>query len=197
MTMRRGSRPTSGTASASASFTDAIGVAPIPVACSGLARRRCRQPAPPRSGSRWTNSGQPRERRGLKHRPDGDTRRVPIHPDLVTLLRAHLDEFGTGPDGRIFVGPRGGHITDRAYLKVFHEARAAAFTAEEAASPLMEVPYALRHASVSTWLRAAEDPAQVAEWAGQRVAVLLRVYTKCIHGKEREALRRIWDATRQ
>ncbi|MEQ4209478.1 hypothetical protein [Actinopolymorpha sp. B9G3] len=114
----------------------------------------------------------------------------------MKLLRAHLDEFGTGPDGRIFVGPRGGHITDRAYLKVFHEARAAAFTAEQAASPLIEVPYSLHHAAVSTWLRTAEDPAQVAEWAGHSVAVLLRVYTKCIDGKETEALRRIWDATR-
>jgi hypothetical protein len=29
------------------------------------------------------------------------------------------------------------------------------------------------------------------------VAVLLRVYAKCIHGREGEALRRIWGATRR
>jgi integrase len=152
--------------------------------------------AEPRSGSRWTDSGQVRERRALKHRADGDTRRVPIHPELCALLRQHITEFGYGPDGRIFIGPRGGLMTDRAYLKVFHEARNKAFTAEEAASPLMDVPYALRHACVSMWLRAAGDPAQVAEWAGHSVAVLLRVYAKCVHGMEGEALRRIWDATR-
>jgi site-specific recombinase XerC len=151
----------------------------------------------PRSGSRWTNSGKPRERRALKHRADGDTRHVPIHPDLVLMLREHLAAYGTGPGGRIFIGPRGGILTDRAYLKVFHESRAVALTPEEAASPLLDVPYALRHAAVSTWLRTAGDPARVAEWAGHSVAVLLRVYAKCIHGMENEVLSRIWDATRQ
>ena len=55
----------------------------------------------PRSGSHWTDSGKPREPRALKHRADGDTRRVPIHPELVAMLREHLDEFGTGPHGRL------------------------------------------------------------------------------------------------
>ncbi|MEO3807869.1 tyrosine-type recombinase/integrase [Sphaerisporangium sp. B11E5] len=151
--------------------------------------------AEPRAGSRWTNNGRPRERRALKHRADGETRPVPIHPELATLLRAHLKEFGTGPERRVFIGPRGGLMTDRAYLKVFHEAREQAFTADEAASPLMDVPYALRHAAVSTWLNAGVPAPQVAEWAGHSVDVLLRVYAKCIHGQQGEALRRILDAT--
>ncbi|GII03110.1 tyrosine-type recombinase/integrase [Planobispora takensis] len=151
--------------------------------------------ADPRAGSRWTDSGKPRERRALKHRADGETRPVPIHPELVALLRAHLERFGAGPERRVFVGPRGGQMTDRAYLKVFHEARAAAFTPQEAASPLMDVPYALRHAAVSTWLNAGVPAPQVAEWAGHSVNVLLRVYATCIHGQGREAMRRIWDAT--
>jgi len=150
----------------------------------------------PRSGSHWTDNGRPRERRPLKHRADGDTRRVPIHPELVAMLREHLHEFGTGPRGRLFTGPRGGIITDRAYLKVFHEARAQALTTQEANSPLLDVPYALRHAAVSTWLRATGDPARVAEWAGHSVAVLLRIYAKCIAGQQDEAMRRILDATR-
>jgi site-specific recombinase XerD len=149
----------------------------------------------PRSGSHWTDNGKPRERRALKHRADGDTRRVPIHPELVTMLRDHLDEFGTGPHGRLFTGPRGGIITDRAYLKIFHEARAQALTTQEASSPLLDVPYALRHAAVSTWLNAGVAPPQVAEWAGHSVAVLLRIYAKCIAGQQDEAMRRIYDAT--
>jgi hypothetical protein len=48
-------------------------------------------------------------------------------------------------------------MTDRAYLKVFHEARGAAFTEEESASPLIEVPYALRHEA-----DLGRDPAQIA-----------------------------------
>ncbi|MEU7004852.1 tyrosine-type recombinase/integrase [Nonomuraea sp. NPDC046570] len=152
--------------------------------------------AEPRSGSRWTNNGLPRERRGLKRRAESNTRPVPIHPTLVTLLRTHLEEHGTGADGRVFVGPRGGLMTDRAYLKVFHDARGKAFTDEEAASPLMDVPYALRHAAVSTWLNAGVPAPQVAEWAGHSVDVLLRVYTKCVHGQDQEAMRRTWSATR-
>lgn len=153
--------------------------------------------AEPRAGSRWTNTGQPRERRELKHRAQGETRRVPIHPELVTLLRRHLEEFGIGPDGRVFIGPRGGIMTDRAYLKVFHEARTKAFTDEEATSPLADVPYSLRHAAVSTWLNAGVAAPQVAEWAGHSVNVLLRVYAKCIHGQERDAMRRVEDAMRR
>ena len=99
--------------------------------------------------------------------------------------------FGTGASGRVFVGPRGGEMTDRAYLKVFHESRRKAFTPEEAASPLMDVPYALRHAAVSTWLNAGVPAPQVAEWAGHSVAVLLQIYAKCIAGQEDAARRRI------
>jgi len=57
---------------------------------------------------------------------------VPIHPELVTMLREHLEECGTGPHGRLFTGPRSAIITDRAYLKVFNEARSQALTAQEA-----------------------------------------------------------------
>lgn len=149
----------------------------------------------PRSGSHWTDNGKPRERRALKHRADGDTRHVPIHPELVAMLHNHLKQFGTGPHGRLFTGPRGGIITDRAYLKVFHEARAKALTAQEACSSLLDVPYSLRHAAVSTWLNAGVAPSQVAEWAGHSVAVLLRIYAKCISGQQAEAMRRILDAT--
>lgn len=49
---------------------------------------------------------------------------------------------------------------------------------------------------MSTWLAAGVDPAQVATWAGHSVAVLLRVYVKCIAGREEDAKRRIADATR-
>ena len=56
-------------------------------------------------------------------------------------------------------------------------------------------PYDLRHAAVSTWLNASGNPAQVAEWAGHSVDVLLRTYAKCIAGQQEEAKRRILEAT--
>ena len=45
-------------------------------------------------------------------------------------------------------------------------------------------------------VRATSDPAQVAEWAGHSVGVLLKVYAKCVHGAEADALQRVWEATR-
>ena len=150
----------------------------------------------PRSGSNWTDDGTVRQRRELKHRAPGETRSVPIHPELVTLLRNHLKQYGTGPTGRIFTLPRGGTLTDRAYLAVFHTARAAAFTAAETTSLIARRPYDLRHAAVSTWLNVTGDPAQVADWAGHSVDVLLRVYAKCIAGKQDAAKRRILEATK-
>lgn len=149
----------------------------------------------PRSGTYWTDSGVARERRELKHRAPGDTRPVPIHPELAALPRNHLSRYGTGAGGRLFTGPRHGILTDRAYLAVFHKARAAAFTSQEAVSLLARRPYDLRHAAVSTWLNAGIPATQVAEWAGHSVGVLLRVYARCIAGQQNEAKRRILDAT--
>ena len=150
----------------------------------------------PRSGIWWTDSGSARQRRELKHRPRGETRPVPIHPELVVLLSQHVKKYAPGPDGRVFTGPRGGIFNDRAYLKIFHQARAAAFTPRESASLLARRPYDLRHAAVSTWLNAGVPAPQVAEWAGHSVDVLLRVYAKCISGQQAEAKRRIEEATR-
>ena len=90
---------------------------------------------------------------------------------------------------------RGGIVTDRAYLAVFHRARAAAFTEAEAASLVARRPYDLRHAAVSAGLNASGNPAQVAEWAGHSVDVLLRAYAKCIAGQQEETKRQILEAT--
>jgi integrase len=107
-----------------------------------------------------------------------------------------MDRFGKGPGRRIFIGPRGGVVAEWAYLEVFHTARREALTEAEARTPLMGRPYDLRHAAVSTWLNAGVPAAQVAEWAGHSVDVLLRVYVKCIAGQQGEAKRRIEDAMR-
>lgn len=148
----------------------------------------------PRSGKAWTNSGRSRDRRGLKHRAQRETRSVPAHPDLVALIRSHIDTFGAAPDGRLFIGPRGGAIGDSTYTEIWHRARELALTPDECRSPLARVPYDLRHAAVSTWLNAGVPATQVAEWAGHSVDVLLRVYAKCIIGQDGAARRRVEDA---
>ncbi len=64
-------------------------------------------------------------------------------------------------------------------------------------SPVARRIYDLRHACVSTWLNEGVPPSQVAEWAGHSVAVLPRVYAKCIDGQDQIAKRRIEEALRE
>ena len=151
--------------------------------------------AEPRSGSRWTDSGLPHGRQPPKHRAVGETRFVPVHPELAQLLPEHIEEFKVQLGVRLFVGLRGGIMTDRTYLGVWHKARKKALSVREAASPLAETPYALRHATVSTWPSAGVPAAQVAVWADHSVAVLLRFYAECVAGQEDDAKRRIAEAT--
>ncbi|OHV61339.1 tyrosine-type recombinase/integrase [Pseudofrankia sp. BMG5.36] len=137
----------------------------------------------------WSDEpDQPRQARELKHREKGEVRPVPLHPDLVALLRRHIERFGTTPDGRIFRSYTGGAVKTSRYLTVWRAARNKALTPAEVASPLARRPYDLRHAAVSRWLNAGVPPTQVAEWAGHSVRILLTVYAKCIVGEEKRAL---------
>jgi integrase len=63
-----------------------------------------------RAGTAWTDHGTARQERGLKHRAEHETRTVPIPPELVRLLRAHIKRYGTTPDGRVFQTARGGIV---------------------------------------------------------------------------------------
>ena len=149
----------------------------------------------PSTGGAWNETGARRERRHLKHRavergpPGSDLpgarppaarphrrirhrpRRPPVprrrrRPALRHRLRPHL---GEGPPGCPDARPK----RPRRWPNV---------------------PYDLRHARLSTWLNAGVAPAQVAEWAGNSVPVLLRVYAKCLTDSEQTALRRIEKA---
>ena len=137
----------------------------------------------PTTGAAWADSGKRRDRRGLKHRPREEVRVVPCAPPLTDLLHQHLTEFGSGPEGRLIRGPQGNNLSDSTYGRIWQKARETALTPQELASPLAKRPYDLRHAAVSTWLNGGVAPTQVAEWAGHSVAVLLRVYAKCIAGQ--------------
>ncbi len=147
----------------------------------------------PTTGAAWSDSGKRRDERGLKHRAREAIRVVPSPPPLTALLWAHLSEFGTNDRGRLFGAIRAGDgdLSDSVYGRVWASARTAVLTPQEAASPLARRPYDLRHAAVSTWLNAGVPPTQVAEWAGHSVAVLLRVYAKCIAGQEDAARGRV------
>ena len=147
-----------------------------------------------RAGTAWTDDGTARQERGLKHRADNETRTIPIPPELVRLLRAHIKRYGTTPDGRIFQTARGGIIQDSAYSAVWAEARQAALTEAQFRSPLGRRPYDLRHAAVSLWLNSGVPATEVARRAGHGVAVLLKIYAHCIDGQADAANQRITDA---
>ena len=140
--------------------------------------------ATPRTAAAWTSDGTSYEQRGLKHRPDGAIRMVPVPPVLAAMLRAHHAAYGTAPDGRLFRGTRGGPLSGSVYGRAWQSARALALGPELAASGLARRPYDLRHAALSLWLNSGGDPAQIAARAGHSVAVLLTVYSHCIHGRD-------------
>lgn len=147
-----------------------------------------------RAGRAWTDNGEVHDVRGLKHRAVGEVRPVPIPPELVRILRRHIDEFGTAADGRLFRGSRKeGYLSESTYGPIWKRARVKALS-EKATTKLAERPYDLRHGGVSLWLASGVAAPEVARRAGHGVDVLLRVYAKVIDGQQDAANRRIDDA---
>jgi integrase len=136
------------------------------------------------AGKQWTDDGDVHETRGLKGRPVDTVRPVPIPPELVELLRAHLDEHGTGPDGRLFRTYKGGVYQPSTLWRVLDVARGKALTAAQVKTPLARKPYDFRHAGVSWRLNSGVPATQVAEWAGHSVEVLQRIYAHCLDGED-------------
>ncbi|NIL55862.1 tyrosine-type recombinase/integrase [Salinispora arenicola] len=174
----------------------------LPSEALGLRERDCHLPAKgwglltleksrPVAGKRYTDSGEVHDDRGLKHRGDAEAREVPIPPELVTILRAHIDRFGVGADGRLFRSGRGNVVASSTYSRVWEEARRFSLPPERVASPLAGRPYDLRHAGVSLWLNAGLPAPEVAERAGHSVDVLIKVYAKCLDGDRRRMNERI------
>jgi integrase len=150
----------------------------------------------PTAGKRWTDSGEVHDDRGLKHRGEDEPRIVPIPPELIAILREHIDTIGANSDGRLFCSERGNPVSASTYSRVWQEARALALTPDQVGSPLAGRPYDLRHAGVSLWLNAGVHAPAVAERAGHSVDVLLKVYAKCIDGETKVMNRRIEHALR-
>lgn len=151
----------------------------------------CFAESSPYAHKAWTNDGGYSPRKALKHRPKDQSRTVPACPDLVKILRAHLAEYGTAEDGRLFAREDGEKIRPATYAKIWADARRDVLTKVQYDSPLGKRPYDLRHACVSTWLNAGVPAPQVAEWAGHSVEMLLSTYAKCVDGQEALARERI------
>jgi len=151
------------------------------------------------AGKDFTDTGQVHDHRGLKGRPRQAaarraTRNVPIPPELVALLSAHMERFGSGQDGRLFRSENGAPIQPSTYWRVWARTRALALTPAQLATPLMRRPYDLRHSGITWRLNSGVPPTEIAAWAGHSVEMLLRVYARCVAGMEDVWIARM-DAT--
>ncbi|MDS1268794.1 hypothetical protein RIF23_00635 [Lipingzhangella sp. LS1_29] len=116
---------------------------------------------------------------------------MPCPPELTRLLWEHLERFGVDDQGHLVRGVRGGPLPEVTYPRAWRQARRQALTPAEVRAPLARRPYDLRHACVSTWLNAGVSETLVARWAGHSVAVLKKVYAKCLVGEEERAKEQI------
>jgi integrase len=97
--------------------------------------------ATPHAGADWPDDGRERDRRQLKNRARGEGRTVPVPPELTTLLREHIAEFGTGDGGHLFPEERSAELPRNTYMRAWRSARRLALTPEVAATPLGATPY--------------------------------------------------------
>jgi hypothetical protein len=148
----------------------------------------------PRTAAVWTSTGTPYEPRGLKHRPPGTIRIIPIPAVLTGMLHRHMDDHGTTPDGRLFRGTRGGILSESVYSRAWHTARHTALGPALAATPLARRPYDLRHAALTLWLNATTQPTEIAARAGNSPRVLHNTYQHCIHSQHDHVSQQIEDA---
>jgi integrase len=113
---------------------------------------------------------------------------------LVALLRHIIELYKLKPPGLLFPGEGGGMLAGSVFRRVWGKARKAVLQAHEYKSPTGKKPYDLRHTCLTTWLNNGVPAAQVAEWAGNSVPILLAIYARCIAGQTPDLLKRIEGA---
>jgi integrase len=135
----------------------------------------------PRTARAWTSTRSSHEPRGLKHRPEGTIRMIPIPPELVRLLHHHLQTYGCAPDRRLFRGAPAAARSARASTDASGSRRSPPSSPGSPATPPLR-PYDLRHAALSLWLASGAPPAEIAARAGHSVYVLLTTYAHGLPG---------------
>ncbi|MGW7065993.1 tyrosine-type recombinase/integrase [Streptomyces sp. NPDC054855] len=139
--------------------------------------------ATPEVGRQWTDTGEIHEVRDLKGRAEGDTRTVPGHPALTRILRAHIEAEDLKPGDLLFQGEKGGILAGSVIRRAWRSARAAVLAPHVFDSPTGKRVYDIRHTRLTKWLNDGIPPAQVADWAGNSVPVLLATYARCVEGQ--------------
>lgn len=166
-----------------------------------LVVRRSRRLVAPR----WLDPEEDPEWGPLKDRDLAESRRVPIHPLLVTRLRQHHEMVGPGPGGLVF--HRGGRPFDLSTFsrQVWEPTRSELFPPRPDLAPddprqpkLSRLRrHDLRHAACSWWLRSGVDATVCQRWSGHKsLSVFLDVYQGVAPGREAEGVRRLIASVR-
>jgi len=142
----------------------------LPLEGWGLARVSGATTSP---GSRYTDDGEVREDKGLKHRPESATRPVPLPPVVVDRLRSHIERW-PHDDGRVLRNGNGRPVTADNWGPAWDRIRTKLWPAGHGLSGT--TVYQLRHTAATTMLRASIPPAEVARRLGHSVEMLMRVY---------------------
>ncbi len=159
----------------------------LPVCGWGIAHLRGAIPSP---GTLYTNTGETREQKGLKHRPDTAVRPVPVPPPLVERLRSHLGRWPT-ETGLVFSNAAGRSVTPENYGKVWNREKAKLWP--EGHRLAGTDPYNLRHTAATAMIRAGVPLPEIGRRLGHSVDVLLRVYAG-VFDDERERSNSFMDA---
>ncbi|MBE1597371.1 integrase [Streptomyces stelliscabiei] len=147
--------------------------------------------ATPEVGKQWTDTGEIHEERDLKGRAEGETRTVPGHPALTRILRQHIEDEQLKPGDLLFQGEAGGILAGSVIRRAWRSARKAVLLPHVFDSPTGRRVYDNRHTRLTKWLNDGIPPAQVAEWAGNSVPVLLAAYARCVEGQLPDLKRRL------
>ncbi|WP_327748887.1 site-specific integrase [Streptomyces europaeiscabiei] len=147
--------------------------------------------ATPEVGKQWTDTGEIHEERDLKGRAEGETRTVPGHPALTRILRQHIEDEQLKPGDLLFQGETGGILAGSVIRRAWRSARKAVLLPHVFDSPTGRRVYDNRHTRLTKWLNDGIPPAQVAEWAGNSVPVLLATYARCVEGQLPDLKRRL------
>lgn len=147
--------------------------------------------ATPEVGKQWTDTGEIHEQRDLKGRAEGETRTVPGHPALTRILRQHIENEQLKPGDLLFQGESGGILAGSVIRRAWRSARKAVLPPPVFESPTGRRVYDNRNTRLTKWLNDGIPPAQVADWAGNSVAVLLATYARCVEGQLPDLKRRL------
>ncbi|MCD0444244.1 site-specific integrase [Glycomyces sp. A-F 0318] len=144
-------------------------------------------------GKLWTDDGSTHEIRALKHRPESESRTVPVPPRVVQLVTEHIDTHGTAKNGTIFRSAFGRRLSPGTMWLLCQQARKLAFGPDNWETPLLHRPYSYRVSGILLRLLAGNPEEFVAAWSGHTVAILRRWYATTVIGYEKRWLQQVDD----